>query len=210
MAARPATALTTAGPTTTLVPVSDFVTRQGAELYLDGRPWRFTGINAPQASTDYDVSVGCGAQIDLNVLFASLRPNSAVRVGFAQDATVNVKTGLRDWSGLDRVVQAAERSPTHPRLIISLASQSGTCDAEVWKGSSWYSGGYRQAMNNWDTLPRSSYWDYMHEVVTRYRNSAAIAMWEPVGEGGHEPVLGLPWARIQIGPPENAQKVTAR
>jgi len=159
-----------------------YVTRSGVDFYLNGARFQFVGINAPQAATDYDVNPGCGAVVDLPALFNSLPPDSAVRVGFLQDATINHITGKRDWRGLDRVVAAAEQSPKHPRLIVGLTSQSGTCDANVWKGATWYEGGYRRPANDWDDLPRSSYWQYLQQVVTRYSHSTAIAMWEPVGE----------------------------
>jgi len=141
------------------------------------------GINAPQAATFYPVNAGCGAQIDLAQLFAQLAPDSLVRVGFGEDRAINAVTGARDWRALDRVVQAAEAAPTHPHLVISLASQSGQCGDGHWLDLSWYSGGYRAVFNDiGDNWPRVSYWDYLREVVARYAGSPAIAIWEPVGE----------------------------
>jgi hypothetical protein len=159
-----------------------FVGRKGTLLTYEGAPFRLIGINAPQLATYYPVNGGCGAQIDPAAFFASLPPHTAVGVGFQQDETVNATTGARDWRGLDRVVQAAEQSPTRPLLVVSLANQGGICDANVWKGSAWYTSGYRTPQNDLDNTPRQSYLDYMQSVVARYRDSPAIAMWEPVGE----------------------------
>lgn len=158
------------------------VRRHGSHLYLDGTAFDFVGINAPQAATDPSVSPGCGAEIDLAALLDRLPPRSVVRVGFGQDTTVNAGTGQRDWSGLDRVVRLAEQSPSHPRLAVSLTSQSGTCDAGHWRGRDWYAGGYRRPQWGRDGQPRIAYVDYLQQVVSRYAASPAIAYWEPVGE----------------------------
>jgi len=146
-------------------------------------PFVFTGVNAPQATTDYDVNGGCGAAIDIDRLFAGLAPNSVVRVGFGQDAAINGRTGQRDWRALDRVIVAADRSANHVRLIIGITNQAGTCDGGHWRGHDWYAGAYREVPPpSADGLPRVSYWSWVHELVPRYTGSRAIAMWEPVGE----------------------------
>jgi len=159
------------------------VSTQGSRLLLDGKPFIFTGVNAPQAATNYDVNGGCGAAIDLDRLFAGLAPNSVVRVGFGQDAAINSRTGRRDWRALDRVISAADRSATHVRLILGMTNQAGTCDGGHWRGHDWYAGGYREVPPpSADGLARVSYWNWIHELVPRYAGSRTIAMWEPVGE----------------------------
>jgi hypothetical protein len=161
---------------------SPYLHVKGSQFELDGKPFRLIGINAPQLATYYPVNGGCGAQVDPLTFFNELPLDTTVRVGFQQDAIVNAQTGQWDWRGLDRVVDAAQASPKHPLLIVSLASQGGTCDANVWKSAAWYQGGYMQPANDYDHLPRQSYWNFMTAVVTRYKSSTAIAMWEPVGE----------------------------
>jgi len=159
---------------------SSFVTRVGPALILKGAPWTFVGVNGP--STDYAVNGGCGAAIDYAALFASLPPDSVYRTSFGQDLAIN-EAHQRDWAGYDQIVNAAERSPTHIKLIISLSSQSGVCDGGHFKDAAWYAGGYRNAYSDYkDDVPREPYWQYLEEVVTRYRDSPAIAMWELVGE----------------------------
>jgi hypothetical protein len=161
---------------------SPYVTSEAGQLVFQGKPFRLLGINAPQLATFYPVNGGCGAQIDPSAFFSTLSPHTAVAVGFQQDEAVNATTGARDWRSLDRVVSAAEASPSRPLLVISLANQGGVCDANVWKGRAWYAGGFRTEENDLDRLPRQSFWDYMRAVVDRYKDSPAIAMWEPVGE----------------------------
>src|ERR671939_1389539 len=61
----------------------NMVTRQGRQLYLNGAPYRFTGVNAYQLGTYWSVNYGCGGQatdLQLDAFFASLRPNSMVRI----------------------------------------------------------------------------------------------------------------------------------
>ena len=160
----------------------------GTKLYLNGKPWQFGGINVPQAATDYAVNGGCGASFDLMPFFDSLPPNSAVRVGFGQDATIEEGPGLdpnvvhHDWAGLDQVVAAADQSTSHVRLIVDLGGEGGTCDGGLFKTDQWYKTGYMRPYLGADGYARTSYWDYIGEVVGRYAANPAIFMWEPMGE----------------------------
>ena len=164
------------------------VSVKGTTLYLNGKPWQFSGINAPQAATDYAVNGGCGAYFDLGPFFDSLPANSVVRVGFGQDATIDegpsfTRTKVnRDWQALDRIVAAADDSTTHVRLIVGVGGQGGTCDGGVFKTDQWYESGYRQPYVGPDGYARSSYWGFLQEVVSRYAGNPAIFMWEPMGE----------------------------
>jgi mannan endo-1,4-beta-mannosidase len=164
------------------------VSVRGTSLYLNGHRWQFAGINAPEAATDYAVNGGCGAAFNLLPFFNSLPPNSVVRVGFGQDATIAEGPGLnpavvnRDWQALDAVVSAADLSTTHVRLIAGLADESGICDGGVFKTDQWYKTGYLHPYTGPDGYARSSYWTYLQEVVDRYAGNPAILMWEPMGE----------------------------
>jgi hypothetical protein len=118
----------------------------------------------------------------MDAFFAALPSNSTVRIwGFQGSMATNADTGARDWTGLDRVVRAAERAGQH--LIVSLANQSGNCDDGHWKDRAWYEGGYRGLYGgDGRTVATVSYWDWIHEIVSRYRSSTAIAGWELVNE----------------------------
>ena len=162
---------------------SSTLTAYDGRLFLRGVPLAKMGINVPQAGTHYDVNAGCGAPVDLTVLFDRLPKNTLVRVFFGQDLTINAETGQRDWRGLDRVVSAAEASPSQPILIAALTNQWGICDGGGYKDQSWYAGGFRQPFVEYpDGLPRVSYWSYLAEVTNRYGASPAIGIWEPAGE----------------------------
>jgi mannan endo-1,4-beta-mannosidase len=183
----PRTALV-AVPTTTAAPpppASSFVTAEGTQLYLNGRPYQVVSVNAYELATNWGSNAGCGGMLDtttLDAFFGSLPTNSMVRMwGFQGSFGTNMRTHTRDWSGLDRVIAAAQRHSV--RLIISLGSQGGDCDDAHYKDLAWYQGGYRNVYSgDGTTLTTVSYYDWVREVVTRYRTSPTIAMWEPVNE----------------------------
>ena len=93
----------------------------------------------------------------------------------------NPTTGAREWRPLDRVVEAARR---HDQLlVISLGNQSGNCDDGHFKDRAWYQGGYHNTYTATGSEHATvSYWDWFHEIVSRYRGSTTVAMWEPVNE----------------------------
>jgi hypothetical protein len=162
---------------------SRFVTRIGTDLFVDGHSYRFAGITANELATYWRVNWGCGSQInDLDGFFASLRPGSMVSFAGLQAMAFNNKSTHKiDFTGIDRVVRAAERHGQ--KLSIALADQQGTCDDGHWKGQEWYDGGFRQAFNDdGRNLSRLSYWDYLHLIVPRYKDSPAVAFWLPIGE----------------------------
>jgi mannan endo-1,4-beta-mannosidase len=176
----------TAPPTTTaLTPASPFIQRSGTRLLLHGKPYRVVGVNAYELATQWGVNPGCGGMLDdaaLDAFFSALPSGTMVRIwGFQGSMGTNVHTHARDWGPLDRVVQAASRHGD--RLLVSLGNQAGDCDDAHWKDSAWYRGGYRNIYpGSGYTIATVSYWDWVHEVVGRYKDSPTIAMWEPINE----------------------------
>jgi mannan endo-1,4-beta-mannosidase len=171
------------GPTASTPNPSPFVARSGTSLSVDGHWYRFTGITNNEAATLWAVNWGCGSQIDdLDAFFASLRPGSMVSFSAMQAMAFNNKsTHAIDFTGIDRVVRAAERHGQ--KLSMGLSNQAGICDDGHWHDQAWYDGGYRNAYNDdGRNLSRLSYWAYLHLIVPRYRNSRAVAIWGPVGE----------------------------
>lgn len=154
------------------------ITRAGSQLLLDGAPYRFTGVNAFQLATFWSVNAGCGQQAsdtDLDALFGGLRPNSVVRFWAFQSLATNRLSGAEDFTGLDRVVAAAERH--QQRLILTLGNHWSECDGPA-KPTEWYAGGYQVATPG----ARTSYLEHVRAVVGRYRSSPAVGFWEPVNE----------------------------
>jgi hypothetical protein len=155
----------------------------GGHLVLDGQPYQFVGVNAYELGTEWGVDGSCGTMVSdsqLDQLFSSLPPNSLVRFWAWQgSAAINVTTHQIDWGPLDRVFAAA--AAYHQRLIVVLAGQSGQCDGGNWKDPAWYAGGFMQPYDA-NGLTPLSYWDYMQDVVNRYKDSPALGMWEPISE----------------------------
>lgn len=154
-------------------------------MYRDGKPFRFIGLDAPQAATLWSVNWGCGAQLsdaELDGLFSRLPPGTVVGFWATQAMAFNNKTsGQIDFSGIDRVFAAAAR---HGQLLApALETQQGYCSDGHFKDQAWYAGGYRQAFDDDGRgLQPLSYWEYVHRIVPRYRGSPALAWWVPVTE----------------------------
>lgn len=183
-AATPTTTTTTGTP----APAGDIGVADG-HLELNGQPYAFVGVNAYEIGTEVGVNPGCGSQVSdtqLNQLFSSLPPNSLVRIWAFQDAiATNVQTDQLDWAPLDRVFAAA--AAHGQRLIVTLTDQGGVCDGDHWQDPSWFDGGFMDVFNSASNSDGSghtplSYWDYMQDVVNRYKNSPALGMWEPISE----------------------------
>ena len=165
------------------------ITAHGQSLEIGGVPTLFTGFNAYQLATDWGTNAGCGgmattAQID--AFFSSLRPNSLVRFwAFQETMATNIHTDQLDWAPLDNVFYQAAKY--HVYLIPTISDQAGTCDGGHWQDSAWYSGGFRNVYNSADNSDGSgrtplSFWDYMNALVSRYADSPALGMWEPMSE----------------------------
>ena len=184
----------------TYVPTGQLpITASGTNLQLGGVPTKFAGFNAWQLATDWGVNYGCGAMdapAQIDAFFASLRPNSIVRfAAFQGTMATNVHTHQLDWQPLDDVFYAAARY--HVYLIPVISDQSATCDGDHWQDPAWYSGGFRDVYNSADNsddfgLNPLSYWDYMNTLVSRYADSPALGMWEPMSEAeGSECAAGF-------------------
>jgi hypothetical protein len=165
------------------------VTASGQNLELGGVPVKFTGVNAYELATDWGTNHGCGGMetpAQIASLFSSLAPNSIVRFwAFQGDLATDPTTHEIDWVPLDQVFYLAAQY--HVYLIPTITDQGGTCDGGHWQDPSWYTGGYKDVFNsaaNSDGTGDTplSYWTYMQDLVSRYKNSPALGMWEPISE----------------------------
>jgi mannan endo-1,4-beta-mannosidase len=174
----------------TYVPTGQLpITAQGQSLDIGRVATQFTGFNAYQLATQVGINAGCGsmastAQIDS--FFGSLRPNSVVRFWAFQGAlATNVSTGQIDWEPLDNIFYQA--ATFHVYLIPVISDQAGTCDGNHWQDAAWYAGGFRSVYDSATStegngLTPLSYWAYMSDLVSRYADSPALGMWEPMSE----------------------------
>lgn len=165
-----------------LTPPLPGVAAVGTRLLLDGTAHVYTGVNAYELGTWWDVNPGCGSQVDnLDTLFSALPPHSLVRFWAFQSLAVNKHTRSWDFTALDRVFKAAAAHSDY--LIATLSDQAGTCDGDYWHDDAWYKGGYK-SLHESDGQGRNitSFSGWVNKVVPRYRDNAGLGMWELVNE----------------------------
>jgi hypothetical protein len=149
----------------------------------------FVGLNAYEIATEFGTNAGCGSQetdAQLEQLFSSLPQNSLFRMNASQGTmATDVNTHRINWAPLDRVFAIA--SQYHQKLIVTLTGEGGVCDNMHTQDLAWFDGGFQTVFNDpsttdGDGLTPLSYWTYLQQIVSRYRTSPALGMWEPVSE----------------------------
>jgi mannan endo-1,4-beta-mannosidase len=153
-----------------------FVRRQGTQLLLQGKPYRFSGLNIYNANSTNDncwYSMGSGP-----ILGQSLRQigrgKEVFRAWFFQ--SLATKNGRRDWAAFDHTLAVAAIHGY--RVIVTLANQWGDCEpASGYRNDAWYRSGYQVVPD-----PLVSYRDWVKEIVTRYRFVPSILAWQLINE----------------------------
>ena len=127
-----------------------FVARSGAQLLLNGAPYRFTRPQHLQRQQRRQLLVHAGLRHRARQLAGRIGTGKeAFRAWFFQyEATRN---GARDWSAFDHTLAVARARGV--RVVATLVNQWGQCEgwgayADGYKTESWYGGGYK-------TLPRA-------------------------------------------------------
>jgi mannan endo-1,4-beta-mannosidase len=162
-----------------------FVTAEGTRLLLDGRPYRFTGLNYYNANSRSNCGYTPG---DLGGDLADWGPgDEAMRAWFFQDLAT--RTGVRDWAAFDHTLAIAR---THGiKVIATLTNQWGDCEEEPgYKGESWYASGYKRRPAG--SLLPAAYRDYVAQIVARYKDDPTILAWQLVNEAEDATSLGGP------------------
>lgn len=145
-----------------------FVQRAGAQLALDGQPYRFTGFNA------FGIGGGEGVawtRPQMDTYFAALPVNSMTRT-WAFDGYVNTTL-------LDNLVASAEAAGQ--KLILTLNNDGNQLVLDGAKNNTWYASGYA---SNTYVGGAGSWHSWITTVITRYASSPAIGMWEIINEAG--------------------------
>lgn len=163
---------------------SGFITRSGTKLYYNSQEYKFSGLNSYRLATYWPVNYGCNSQYsdaDMAALFQRIGKGGLVRFWAFQDFVINKNTQARDWTPLDRVFNAAQQY--NVKLIPVFADHWANC--EPGKNVAWYGGGYNQPQTqDWGGVgsSRVSYWDFVGEVVNRYKGSSAVGFWDLINE----------------------------
>jgi mannan endo-1,4-beta-mannosidase len=165
---------------------ADFVTRNGAQLTLNGQPFSFTGVNIYNANSNGNCGHAMATGPELDNDLAELGTGARViRAWFFQDMATSA--GIRDWAAFDHTLNVARQRGV--RVLPTLANQWADCEPSAgYKDESWYTTGY--------TLPdpggTTSYRDFVQEIVTRYRDDPVIFAWQLINEAEVKPSSGSP------------------
>jgi mannan endo-1,4-beta-mannosidase len=154
-------------------PREGFVRLSLTELRLDGRSFRFAGLDIPDAT-----GAPCWRPSDLNKSLDEIGPGPDVaRVfSFQRTATTN---GVRDWTYLDRMLSVFRAHGERVILVLTDQWKGQPCaDSVTDRTLAWYQGGYRTTIEG-----ATSYRDWVSQVVARYRADPTIAFWQLVNEG---------------------------
>jgi len=141
----------------------------------------FIGLNVYELASDPGVNLGCGASFggQWDAFFSSLPAGTVVRFWATQQmATSPVDTQRLQWTALDSVFSAAAAHGLH--LIPVLGNEWTDCDGSraTQKQLPWFQSGY-QSNGDEGSIP---YLSWVRTVVSRYAQSPATYLWEPVNE----------------------------
>jgi alpha-tubulin suppressor-like RCC1 family protein len=155
---------------------SGFIQRQGAQLTLNGQPFRFTGLNIYNANSNGSCAADMQSGSSLDDAFTAMGSGvTVIRAWFFQSfATTN---GQRDWTYFDHTLSVA--AAHNIRVIPVFANQWPDCEpASGYKDETWYETGYTQQ----DPSGTVSYRDFVAEVVARYADDPTVAFWQLMNE----------------------------
>jgi endo-1,4-beta-mannosidase len=145
---------------------------------LEGKPYRFGGLNIYNANSRDNCWYTMGSGPDLDTSMTQAGPNAMViRAWFFQSlATVN---GRRDWSAFDHTMAVAKAHGI--RVVATLGNQWGDCEqgSPVYKTEAWYATGYRTTV---ETSMPATYRDWIAEVAARYRDDPNLLAWQLINE----------------------------
>ena len=155
-----------------------FVTRSGANLLLNGRPYRFAGLNIYNANNQGQCWCQLGTKVSLDQALTAIGPAQNVfRSWFFQ--SLATRNGRRDWSTFDATLAVARAHDE--RVIATLGNDLSDCEGlgPARRDEAWYRSGYTSLR---DAGMADTYRAWVAEVVARYRNDPTILAWQLVNE----------------------------
>jgi len=162
-----------------------FVARSGRQLILDGKPFRFVGVNLYDAAASDRYSCNPGKRLTDAQLLDTLRylhdQGGATVLRFWAYQTYT--QGGTYFGGVDRVIAAAAK--VGMKVLPVLEDGPGNCTTidpaspkVKYQGDTWYSDGYKVPYGN----ATMSYRDYVKVLVAHYANEPTILAWSMMNE----------------------------
>lgn len=171
-----------------VAPARGIVTAHDGHLRLDGRRFRFVGVNVYSLASAPPGADGfaCGNRLTDDGVRELVREVAdmgcnAIRL----DAYQSFTDGGRDFSRLDLIIAEARRNGI--RLILTLENQWADCTEGGYKYADWYRSGYRAPYGGYGR----SFREYAALVARRYRGEPAILMWQLMNEAESRTVQGI-------------------
>ncbi len=158
------------------VSATGFVSASKHELILNGRPFRFVGVNRYNLLSSNNHDRSCGeswTQQELDQYFAEMKQLNITAIRFW--AFQHFTNGT-DFSAFDYLISLSEKY--NIKLIPTLENQWSDCTQGGYKYDSWYHSGYLTPYGNY----RLSFKNYLKIIVSRYKNSREILMWQIMNE----------------------------
>jgi hypothetical protein len=162
------------------------VTRNGAQLLLNGQPYRMVGFGMwPMAMSSWchPPNYDGRSVVNLAQYLADIRKTAphvnSIRVWFFQQFALN--SGNWDYSGFDACLAAADAAGF--KVIPCLEdnwSYERTGSQLPALDTTWFNGGYKSTVLAKEKVP---YRQYVQQVVSRYAGDPRISVWELVAEG---------------------------
>src|SRR6266849_1749857 len=169
---------------TGFVSTSGFVSARGRQFFLNGHPFRFVGVNRYNllSSNNHDRSFDeSWTQQKLNHYFAEMKQLNITAIRFR--AFQHFTNGT-DFSAFDYLISLSDKY--NIKLIPTLENQWSDCTQGGYKYDAWYRSGYLTPYGNY----RLSFKNYLKIVISRYKNSPEIMMWQIMNEAESKDTSG--------------------
>jgi mannan endo-1,4-beta-mannosidase len=165
--------------------VDSFVTASGRDFQVDGKPFRFVGVNIYDAAATDRYSCNPAlrmSETELRDTLATLHDRYGATVLRFWAYQTYTASG-QDFSGIDQVVRAAKA--VGMRVLPALEDGPGDCTTSDRRepkydheGDTWFTDGYKEPYGE----AALSFRDYVGVVAEHYRDEPAILGWSLVNE----------------------------
>lgn len=158
------------------VSAGGFVSASGQKFFLNGQPFRFVGVNRYNLLSNNNHDRSCGeswTHQELEHYFAEMKQLNITAIRFW---AFQYFTNGTDFSAFDYLISLSEKY--NIKLIPTLENQWPDCTQGGYKYNSWYRSGYLIPYGNY----RLSFKNYLNIIVSRYKNSREILMWQIMNE----------------------------